>query len=90
MGHDYLGKIAYSGRMGCFIQILPLGGEDWIYRLHGTHWCTVRKATENDKELFRNLQEECSFVVWQAESSLNGGEPFPVIVCEPPKAGREG
>jgi hypothetical protein len=28
----------------------------WIFRVHGDHWCTVRKATLNDLETIENLK----------------------------------
>lgn len=30
--------------------------EPWIFRLHGDHWCTVRKATIDDLETIENLK----------------------------------
>lgn len=30
--------------------------EPWIFRLHGDHWCTVRKARIDDLETIENLK----------------------------------
>jgi hypothetical protein len=30
--------------------------EPWIFRLHGDHWCTVRKATIDDLETIEQLK----------------------------------
>lgn len=30
--------------------------EPWIFRLHGDHWCSVRKATIDDLETIANLK----------------------------------
>jgi hypothetical protein len=30
--------------------------EPWIFKLHGDHWCTVRKATTDDLETIESLK----------------------------------
>lgn len=30
--------------------------DPWIFRVHGDHWCTVRRATINDLETIENLK----------------------------------
>jgi len=34
--------------------LATLSGEPWLFRMHGKHWCSLRRATAGDLEMIRS------------------------------------
>ena len=48
--------IRWSVGMGCMVGLHRFSnGDIWLIREHNDHFCTVRKATEDDMRLFDSL-----------------------------------